>query len=234
MNTQSNSYTFIYSVVMVVVVAALLSVVSLSLKPFQDANIKNEKKQNILSAANIDVLAADAEENYNKYITETFVVNAQNQKVEGVEAFDVDIAKEYKKPAAERQLPVFVATVDGAQKYIIPMYGTGLWGAIWGYASFNEDKNTIYGIFFDHAGETPGLGAEIVNKEKFRNHFAGKKVFNESGDRILKISKGASSKGLGNVEVDALSGGTITSNAVDAMLADYFENYKAFLSGNQN
>lgn len=234
MNTQSNSYTFIYSVVMVVIVAALLSVISLSLKPFQDANIKNEKRQNILSAANIDVLPAEAEENYTKYITESFVVNAQNQKIDGVEAFNVDIAKEYKKPAAERQLPIFVAEIDGAKKYILPMYGAGLWGAIWGYISFNEDKNTVYGIFFDHAGETPGLGAEITNKEKFKKFFADKKAFNANGERILKVSKGASSKGLSATEVDAISGGTITSNAVDAMLADYFESYKAFLSNNQN
>ena len=233
MNTQSNSYTFIYSVVLVVIVAALLSVISLSLKPFQDANIKNEKRQNILSAANIDVLPADAEVNYNKYIKETYVVNMQNQVVEGADAFSVDIAKEYKKAAAERQLPVFVAEIDGAKKYILPMYGAGLWGAIWGYVSFNEDKNTVYGIFFDHAGETPGLGAEITNKEKFKQFFANKKAFNESGERILKVTKGASDKGLAATEVDAISGGTITSNAVDAMLADYFESYKAFLN-NQN
>ena len=234
MNTQSNSYTFIYSIVMVVIVAAVLSVISLSLKPFQDANIKNEKKQNILSAANIDVIAAEAEENYAKYITETYVLDANGQVIEGVDAFGVEIAKEYKKPAAERQLPVFIATVDGAKKYILPMYGAGLWGAIWGYISFDEDKNTVYGIFFDHAGETPGLGAEIVSKEKFRNHFAGKKAFDANGERILKVSKGATSKGLGATEVDAISGGTITSNAVDAMIADYFNSYKAFLSDNQN
>lgn len=53
MNKQGNTYTFIYSIVLVVVVAAILAIVSLSLKPYQDENIENEKRQNILSSVNV-------------------------------------------------------------------------------------------------------------------------------------------------------------------------------------
>ena len=232
MNTQSNTYTFLYSVVLVVVVATLLAVISLSLKDRQNANIRNEKMQNILSSANIDVPADKAAAEFEKYIKEQFIVNSRGEKMDG-EAFNVNIAKEFEKAPSERQLPVFVADVNGARKYILPLYGKGLWGAIWGYISLNDDKNTVYGIFFDHAGETPGLGAEITNKGKFRSHFEGKKVM-DNGTRILKVSKGASAKGRGDHEVDALSGGTLTSNGVEAMLGEYVEAYKLFLSKQVN
>lgn len=225
MNKQGNTYTFLYSVILVVVVAALLSIVSLSLQPRQDENRQNEKRQNILSAIHIASTAETSAELFNKYIKEQFILNAKGEKIEG-KAFDIDIAKEYKKAANERELPVFVANVDGATKYILPVYGAGLWGPIWGYISLDENKNTVYGTFFDHSGETPGLGAEITTP-KFNKPFKGKEIF--SGEKLtsIRIIKGGNASGSN--EVDAISGGTITSQGVEAMLKNYLTYYEPFL-----
>lgn len=225
MNKQVNTYTFLYSVVLVVIVAALLSIVSLSLQPRQNENRQNEKRQNILSAIHVSSTADNSAELFRRYIKEQFIINAKGEKVEG-NAFDVDIAKQFKQNAEKRELPVFVAEVDGAVKYILPVYGAGLWGPIWGYLSLNGDKQTVYGTFFDHQGETPGLGAEITSPN-FNNQFKNKEIF--SGDLLtsIRILKGGNATGKN--EVDAISGGTITSQGVEAMLKNYLSYYEPFL-----
>ncbi len=225
MNKQGNTYTFLYSVVLVVVVAALLSVVSLSLQPRQNENRENEKRQNILSAIHISSTADNSAELFNKYIKEQFIVNAKGEKIEG-NAFNVSIDKQYSLPVDKRELPVFVADVDGATKYILPIYGAGLWGAIWGYISLDENKETIYGTFFDHASETPGLGAEITTP-KFNEQFRNKKIF--SGTQLvgIEVVKGGSTPGSN--QVDAISGGTITSKGVESMIKNYLTYYEPFL-----
>ena len=167
MNKQGNTYTFLYSVVLVVVVAALLSIVSLSLQPRQNENRQNEKRQNILSAIHISSTAANSAELFDKYIKEQFIINSKGDRIEG-KAFDVNIEKQYNLPVEKRELPVFVANVDGATKYILPIYGAGLWGPIWGYISLDDNKDTVYGTYFSHASETPGLGAEIAT-DHFQN-----------------------------------------------------------------
>ena len=177
-----------YSIVLVVVVAALLAVVSLSLQPAQTKNKENEKRQNILSAIHITSTPEASATEFEKYIKEQYIVNSKGEEKEG-NAFSIDIAGEYAKPVEQRQLPIFVAEVDGSKKYILPVYGTGLWGAIWGYIALNEDKSTVYGAFFDHAGETAN----------------------------------------GNHEVDGISGGTITSKAVETMIKNYLTYYEPFL-----
>ena len=225
MNKQGNTYTFLYSVVLVVVVAALLAVVSLSLQPLQNENRENEKRQNILSAIRVSSTAENSAELFKKYIKEQFIINAKGEKVEG-KAFQVDIQEQYGKPAAERLLPVFVAEVDGTTKYILPIYGAGLWGPIWGYISLDDNKETIYGTFFDHSGETPGLGAEITTP-KFQNQFQQKQIF-EGGQLVgIRVVKGGGASGAH--QVDAISGGTITSQGVEAMLKSYLKNYEPFL-----
>lgn len=228
MNKQGNTYTFIYSVVLVVVVAALLAIISLSLQPKQQENIKNEKRQNILSSVNIESNADNSEQLFGQYIKDSFIINVNGERVDG-NAFDVDIASQYKKAIEERLLPVFVAEVDGAKKYILPLYGAGLWGAIWGYVSLNDDKNTINGIIFDHASETPGLGAEITTM-KFRDMFKNKLIFKDGVLESINIKKGGGA--TGDYEVDAISGGTITSKGVEAMLKNYFSHYEKFLKAN--
>ena len=225
MNKQGNTYTFLYSVVLVVVVAALLSIVSLSLQPRQNENRQNEKRQNILSAIHISSTAANSAELFDKYIKEQFIINSKGDRIEG-KAFDVNIEKQYNLPVEKRELPVFVANVDGATKYILPTYGVGLWGPVWGYISLNEDKNTVYGVLFDHKGETPGLGAEIT-QPFFQKQFSGKTVFENSSLKAITVKKGGNATGVH--EVDGISGGTITSKAVETMIADYLKCYEQFL-----
>lgn len=225
MNKQGNTYTFLYSVVLVIIVAALLSIVSLSLQPRQNENRQNEKRQNILSAIHIPSTADNSAELFQRYIKEQFIINTKGERIQG-NAFNVDIAKQFKLSADKRELPVFVAEVDGAVKYILPIYGAGLWGPVWGYLSLNENKETIYGTFFDHQGETPGLGAEITTPH-FNEQFKNKEIF--SGDLLtsIRILKGGNATGPN--EVDAISGGTITSRGVETMLKNYLSYYEPFL-----
>lgn len=225
MNKQGNTYTFLYSVVLVVVVAAVLAIVALSLQPAQNKNIENEKRQNILSSVNISSTAEESKTKFEEYIKDQFIVNSKGEKVEG-DAFAVDLAKQAKKPCNEKLLPVFVANIDGSIKYILPIYGNGLWGPLWGYISLNDDKNTIYGTVFAHKGETPGLGAEITG-EQFQTQFNGKMIFENSKLVAILVKKGGGATGAH--EVDAISGGTITSKGVENMIKSYLTCYESFL-----
>ncbi len=176
MNTNSNSYTIIYASVMVVIVAFLLAFVSSSLRDTRTRMWKLDTKKQILAALNIkNVEDADAE--YNKYVKGDMLMNVDGTLTENTGAF----ATTYEKEAKEQQrLHVFVCEVDGETKYVVPVYGAGLWGAIWGYVALNEDKDTVYGVYFSHASETPGLGAEIASTH-FQGEFAGKKTL-ENGE----------------------------------------------------
>jgi Na+-transporting NADH:ubiquinone oxidoreductase subunit C len=139
------------------------------------------------------------------------------------------MATECKVPADKRRLPVYEATMtDGSVKYILPMYGAGLWGPIWGYVALDDDASTVYGAYFAHQGETPGLGAEI-EKAAFSDKFNGKQMF--KGDAYLPIAVvKAGQKPTGdNDYVDGVSGGTITSKGVSAMLSDCLLPYEHFL-----
>ncbi len=229
MNRQGNIYTILYAVVLVVVVAALLAVVALWLQPTQYENIENEKRQNILRSVKIESTAENSKTLFDKYITKQFIINANGEETKG-EAFKVDLAKEVKKPCLDRQLPVYVATIDGTTKYVLPVRGTGLWGPVWGYVSLNGDKNTVFGTVFNHKGETPGLGAEI-STESFCVQFDGKTIFDQEHLVSILVKKGGHA--TGPHEVDAISGGTITSKGVERMLRDYLTCYESFLKKKQ-
>ncbi len=222
LNTNSNVYTIVYAAVMVVIVAFLLAFVSSSLKSKQENNVQLDTKKQILSALNLrDVTDADAE--FQRLGMEDMLLqNGELVKNDG--AFNTI----YKEEIANGRLHVFVCNVDGATKYIIPVYGAGLWGPIWGYVALNEDKNTVYGVYFSHSGETPGLGAEITNYQKFQAPFEGKKVMNE-GEIALGVMKNGKVENP-EFEVDGISGGTITSKGVDAMLKDCLKSYTEFLT----
>jgi Na+-transporting NADH:ubiquinone oxidoreductase subunit C len=222
LNTNSNVYTIVYAAVMVVIVAFLLAFVSSSLKSKQENNVQLDTKKQILSALNLrDVTDADAE--FQRLGMEDMLLqNGELVKNDG--AFNTI----YKEEIANGRLHVFVCNVDGATKYIIPVYGAGLWGPIWGYVALNEDKNTVYGVYFSHSGETPGLGAEITNYQKFQAPFEGKKVLNE-GEVALGVMKNGKVENP-EFEVDGISGGTITSKGVDAMLKDCLKSYTEFLT----
>jgi Na+-transporting NADH:ubiquinone oxidoreductase subunit C len=230
MNNFSNRYILIFSTVLVVSAALLLASASLSLKPSQERNIEVEKKQNILASLNVRVIRAEAEKLYPGYIKDSYVVNFRGEKVAGVDAFKVDIKKEIAKPRNERMLPVYVATLqDSSHAYVVPMRGKGLWGPIWGYIAFKEDMNTILGSMFDHQGETPGLGAEI-SLPFFQKEFVGKKIFDDQKKFVsVKVIKGGADPNNPH-EVDAISGGTITSKGLEAMVDTCLAAYKVYFA----
>lgn len=232
MKNFSNTYTFTFSFIMVVVVALLLSLAAMQLKPFQDKNIEVEKKQNILASIHIKSTPKDAVEIYAKYVTNSFVINNKGEKQEGVDAFTIEMKNEVSKPASQRLLPVFVGTLDDQTKaFVVPLRGKGLWGPIWGYISLKPDLNTVYGAIFDHQGETPGLGAEI-STDWFQKPFVGKQIFKDSTNFVsIKVLKGGNT--ANNIHaVDAISGGTITSKGLEAMLDSCLIQYKTYLIKN--
>lgn len=226
MDVNSNKYTIGFSIVMVVIVALLLAFASEGLKPMQNQNIEREKMQNILKSVGIEVTRDEAQDAYNKYITEEIVLNDKGEQIEG-DAFKVDILKEYKS-GGQKNFPIFIYESEGSKKYIIPLVGKGLWGPIWGYIALESDKNTVAGASFDHKGETPGLGAEI-NQGWFQEPFVGKKIFDESGDyQSIRVIKGGAPEGDKH-GVDAISDGTITSNGVTEMLVRTLKIYEPYL-----
>lgn len=225
-----NSYTLIFSTIMVVVVAAVLSFTASSLKPLQDSNTTQEKMQNILSSVGVEVTRAEAAEKYPEIIKQELVLR-DNKIVDGLEAFEIEIGHEIRKPIADRDAPLYVAEIDGSTYYIVPIYGSGLWGPIWGYISLQDDINTIFGAVFDHEGETPGLGAEIREKA-FGNQFKGKKILDDNLQFVgIDVIKG-SAKTIH--EVDGISGGTSTSTGVEEMIKDCLQAYIPYLKENNS
>lgn len=226
----SNRYTFIYATVISVVTAVLLAFSAEGLKPFQDANIALDKKTSILrSLRHPETERTVIEKTYAERVKE-LVVNAQGEEVSGVNAQEVVLKDELEKPLAERRLPLYIYTAeDGRKNYVIPMQGVGLWGPIWGYISIEEDFNTVYGAFFDHKSETPGLGAEIAEKP-FQQQFQGKKIM--SGDNrfisVHVVKKAAKTDYGPEHRVDGISGGTITSTGTDKMLKECVEPYLGY------
>ena len=207
LNTNSNAYIIIYSAVLVVIVAFLLAFVYQALKPMQDANVELDKEKQILSSLNIrglDDVEADA--TYHRLLT----------KVDSV------------GQGKERKPYIYYFKVDGNQKYVFPLKGMGLWGGISGFVSLNDDKNTVYGAYFDHESETAGLGAEIKDSQEWQEKFQGKKVFDEAGQIAIGVEKKVED-GKKAYEVDAVTGATLTSNGVRDMLRSGFKQYEKFL-----
>ena len=231
MDTNKNSYTIIYAAVMVIVVALLLALVSSGLKETQTTNVKLDKKKQILSALQINLEDQDAAALYDQYIVKELVVNTKAEILSEVrgQAFDIDVVKETAKPLEDRKLPVYVAQMEGQLKYIIPLRGAGLWGPIWGYVALNDDKNTVFGTYFSHASETPGLGAEI-SLPKFQQEFVGKHILNDRNEFVSIAVMKAGQKSDTQEQVDGISGGTITSKGVEAMLLNSIGQYEAFLN----
>jgi Na+-transporting NADH:ubiquinone oxidoreductase subunit C len=235
MNTNNNSYTLIYATVMVVIVAMVLAIVSGSLKEKQTVNVELDKKKQILSTLNIDTEGKDIEKLYAQYIVNEIVINAAADEIQNpdVKAFNIIVKKELSKKLEERSLPLYIANVDGQTKYIITLFGAGLWGPIWGYVALDDDKNTVFGTYFSHASETPGLGAEISTAD-FQQRFIGKKIMNDKQEfvsiAILKPGQTTDNQD----HVDGISGGTITSKGVESMLLNCISQYEKYLQISMN
>lgn len=234
LDTNSDIYAIIYSAVVVVIVAFLLAGVSSLLSPKQQDNIRLDKKKQILASLNERNLE-DAAAKYDELIKADYVVNAEGNVVAQEGGFEVK-----NEDVNDGNLPLYIAEIDGARKYIIPMTGNGLWGGIWGYIALNDDCNTIYGVYFSHASETPGLGAEIAG-DKFQNRFTKdkdgnaivKKVYDENGNVALAVEKGKGVAGE-DYHIDAVSGATITCNGLQVMLETKLAPYYNYLKNQQN
>lgn len=217
---------------MVVIVATLLSLAATLLQPAQARNLEIEKKKSMLESIRVQATRDNSVELYSKHITESFVINTRGENIEGVDAFTVVLKNELRKAPEEQYLPVFRAvSLTGEQVIILPVEGKGLWGPIFGYVSLESDMNTIYGVTFDHKGETPGLGAEI-NTSWFEEMFIGKKLFDNDRFTSVIVHKGGADQG--DIHgVDAISGGTITSKGLENMLYDCIIKYSDYLLKNR-
>ena len=201
-NTNGNVYTFVYATVLVVIVAFLLAFVASTLKPIQDANVERDTKNQILTSLNITGLKGESiDKKYESVITEE--IDEQGGKV-------------------------FVANVDGAVKYVLPVKGRGLWGGLWGYISIDEDKQHVFGTYFDHESETAGLGARI--KERwFQEQFNGRPIFADNPQEVaLTVVKAGAAKT--ETEVDGVTGATLTSKGVAGMVTEGLQQYIEFLN----
>lgn len=216
---------------MVVVVGAALAFTSISLKDRQQANADADKMRQILASVRVEVPQNEIAAEYAKLITNTFVVDSEGNKVaDAPDAFAINVAAQSKEPADKRLLPVYECTLpDGSVKYILSMYGAGLWGPIWGYASVDADGSTIYGAYFAHQGETPGLGAEI-EKPQFSDQFQGKHLLIDGNFAPIAVVKAGMPAPEGADYVDGVSGGTITSKGVGAMIDNSLAPYGQFLT----
>ena len=241
MNTNSNVYTIVYTTIIVVVAAAILAIAAMALKPKQDANIKAETISQMLTAAGFaskEDLAKQGNDQvlamYSANIKNAFLVDAEGNKTgeletEGSIELQDNLKQENKNIASGNpSLPVYVFEKDGAEVNVIPCYGAGLWGPIWGYIAFNADCTEIVGAYFDHESETPGLGAKIKDEPWFREQFVGKKVNFSKPDDSFNIVKGGAPKDDKSA-VDAITGATMTCNGLDAALDTWFKAYIPFL-----
>ena len=235
---QSNTYIIVFSAVLTIVLGLLLSGTSQVLGPMQQEAIALDKKKQILgaviSAEEIDAMSpAQVNEFYANRIS-SVVVDINGKEIPGVAAEKVEIAKDYKKPADQRQYPVFMfhaeGSADNVESYIFPLYGAGLWDAIWGYIALETDMNTIAGITLAHAGETPGLGARIT-EGGVQERYIGKKIFDESGQLVaVEMQKGEGKDYSGQEhKVDGMSGATITGTGVNNMLKSYLGHYETYI-----
>ncbi|MEG0725668.1 MAG: NADH:ubiquinone reductase (Na(+)-transporting) subunit C [Mucinivorans sp.] len=236
MNKNSNIYIILYSTILVVVVAAVLAYASISLKPYQEANIRVEKMGAILGSigqgqeVETSPLGKDKyiEQQYSKYIVSSYSVDAAGDMVQGADAFK-SLNNVKQVFADKKAFPVFEAQLDDGQKlYVFALSGAGLWGPVWGYIALNDDCATVYGVKFDHKSETPGLGAEIATTV-FADQFRGKQLFENDQFRPVQLTKGAGSSKDNPYAVDGISGGTLTSNGVSAMLKNCLTDYLPFM-----
>ncbi|HBH05425.1 MAG TPA: NADH:ubiquinone reductase (Na(+)-transporting) subunit C [Flavobacteriales bacterium] len=262
-NKNSNVFTFGFAVGLVVIVGAVLAFLSISLKPAQQENMRQEKMKFIMMsirAMTEDDDMGNAPDLFDKYIIKRVILDSSGDVIseeEGkvdrlneADAFNVDLQKQYKslaKPIISKfkkdksllyenlrevdyEYPLYVAQIDGQQLFIVPMEGTGLWGPIWGYVSFREDMNTIYGATFAHEKETPGLGAEI-STTNFQDQFVDKTIFKNEKFVSIDVMKGGG--GQENPHgVDGITGGTITSFALRDMIYNTLKMYEPYFKKN--
>ena len=240
-NTEKNNYTVAFAALMVVVVGSLLAFVASGLSGKISENERFEKQQNILYAmgvhensdeGSVNFIPTDrVEEEFNTYITQQWVLEG-SEKSEDDQAYLIDLKKEVAaaKKGSTPRLPVFIGEKDGKTYHILPMQGKGLWDAIWGFISVDENL-VVQGVYFDHKQETPGLGANIKMRY-FMDDFIGESITDGSQISGIAVAKGNNDPLNERKEdnaVDALAGATITGNGVSAMIRESLYLYNNYL-----
>ena len=235
-NKDSNIFTFVFAISMCVLVAGVLAGTFSILQTDIKYNQSAKNMVDLLSAIEVDSSRETAEIDFDKYITGFVVLNSQGNKIDSLSnkssALSIDIKKQYRDKTIkleDKKFPLFIAEKDNQSFYIAPLIGTGLWGPIWGFVSFNEDGNTITGASFDHKSETPGLGAEI-REDFFEKQFIGQKILDSEGIFVsIAVMKGGANIDSYH-EVDGITGGTITSDGVTDMLYENLSIYSKYLN----
>lgn len=230
LDTNANSYIIMYSCLMVVIVAFVLASVSSALKPTQDVNVALDKKKQVLAALNIRGLGnEESAAKYAEVVEADAVIDADGNVVDKGEkggenaGFKLGSA-DYK----EGRLALYICSVDGRKKYVVPVYGMGRWGPIRGYIAVDEDGKTVFGAYFNHDSETAGLGAEIKDSKAWQDKFIGKTIYAADGTPVLKVLKPSEIKDPAT-QVDGITGATLTSNGVSDMLIEGFGKYSKYL-----
>jgi Na+-transporting NADH:ubiquinone oxidoreductase subunit C len=185
----------------VVIVAFLLAFVYQALKPMQDANVALDVKKQILYSLNIRGL--DGSEAEAKY---------------------AEVVKEEKDLDGQK---IYECQIDGQNIRVASLKGMGLWGGISGYVAI-DPEGKVYGAYFNHESETAGLGAEIKDSQEWQEKFIGKQIWDENGNVVLSIVKKVEDPAT---QVDCVTGATLTSNGVDAMLKDGLKSLKNYSIG---
>jgi Na+-transporting NADH:ubiquinone oxidoreductase subunit C len=233
-NKDSNTYTISFAIILVIIVGGLLAAIANGLKPIQDENLVNEKKQNILNClpGNKSITRDEAGSVFANFVKQRVILNYNGEIKENTlldnstelnnkdsrDAFSIDLLKEYKtiKDEKSRNYPLFICDVEGKTYYVAPVMGKGLWAAVWGFIAIDESGNSISGTVFDHKSETPGLGAEI-SQDFFEDQFIGKLISNEETYKYVEVNKPGNP--LNDYQVDGISGGTFTSVGVEEMMS---------------
>lgn len=234
---QSNTYIIIFSAVLTIILGGLISLAAVGLKPMQDMQVALDTQKKILGAV-VELQPTDDVPAIYEERIESLVVDANGDEVEEIEgepvvAEGVNIGSQYDKDPQERLYPIYKYSEGGNEvtAYILPVYGAGLWDDIWGYIALENDLETIKGVVFDHASETPGLGARITSIE-VQERFTGKKIYDDLGELVgIRMVKGETGEPsiYGDNEVDGLSGATITANGVNKMISNYLQYYQPYL-----
>ncbi len=225
-DTNSNLYTIVYASVMVIIVAFLLAFVSSTLKPIQDANVENDTKGQILTSLNMDISGMDVAATFEQTIQDMLWNKNELKPYEG------NFKSSYGQAIKDGEKHVFVANTEEGVKYVIPVVGRGLWGGLWGYIALNEDRQTVFGTYFYHESETAGLGSRIAERS-FQESFNGKPLFNGDDKSQVALSVVKSGSAKSELEVDGITGATLTVNGVNAMVKDGLNAYLDFLNGAQ-
>jgi len=242
---RSNTYVLIFTAIMTVIIGGILSFTSQVLAPAQKKSVELDTKQSILGAVMTLEEGDDALAIYSKRIKSKVVdidgnLIKKNRKGNPIVAEDVNILKNYKMEAQLREYPIYQYMNEEdstkVEAYILPLYGAGLWNAIYGYVALEKDLNTIKGVSFGHVAETPGLGARIDSKE-IQVRYQGKTIFDESGNLVSVMMQKSEKKDpslYGPHQVDGMSGATLTAKGLNNMVKNYLVYYESFIKKNKH